>query len=375
MVVFDHAGFALSQADTQVGGLEGVLRRMVFGSTRFALGPSIFFVISGYCVATSVASARRNGTSPLAFMGRRFWRIVPTYWVALMGFVLITATLDLARSATLYEGANGLALASPSSLTPSQWIGNITLTEIWRPFYLPGAESAVYTRVAWTLCYQEQFYVVSSIVWALCAGRWFTGLGVVTIVSGAILLFYGDIGALRRIDGLFFNYWHEFAVGLAVYWRLQPRCTRRAKRAIEIGLLGLAGIAFGLDAPSSGVAALFGLVLIGTQGWSARIEAVRLLDPVRACGRRCYSIYLVHLPICAIGGRILIQMGLEGFWARALIVVPTVSVVAVALSWAFYAAIESKFTGTPKLPQFSGRLQGLLNRAHRPSPIGAMANA
>ena len=94
LVVLDHAAVALDWPDADVAGPEGWLRRLVIASTRLAIGPSLFFVISGFCVAASVESSRRKGTSPLAFLGRRFWRIVPTYWVALVGFVVVSLEAD-----------------------------------------------------------------------------------------------------------------------------------------------------------------------------------------------------------------------------------------------------------------------------------------
>lgn len=372
MVVVDHAGFALNGSEAAIGGIEGSLRTLVVGGFRLALGPPIFFVISGYCVATSIASARRKGTTPWAFLGRRFWRIVPTYWVALIGFVAVIAALDLAGSSRLYDGPNGLGLSTPSSLTRAQWIGNITLTETWRPFYLPGSVPSVFTRIAWTLCYQEQFYAVSALVWALFAGRWFRGLGIVTIGCAAVSAFFWDTGAQHRVEGLFLDYWHEFAVGLAVYWRLERAETTRAKRGIELGLLALAIVAAFANPRSTVVAALFGLILIRTQGWNAKLDGIRALNPIRACGRRCYSIYLVHLPFCAIGGRLLIGLGLESFWARSLIVIPAVSAVSVAMSWAFYAVIETKFIGTPKPGKFATLVQHLILRPHR---SGSVVNA
>ncbi len=363
MVVIDHAAVNLAWVDAEVAGPEGWLRWLVVGATRLALGPSLFFVLSGFCVAASVESSRRKGTTPLAFLSRRFWRIVPTYWVALLGFVVAVAACDALGLAWLHGGGRGLALASPGDLSWGQWFGNITLTETWRHAYLPGAgQENVFTRIAWTLCYQEQFYAISALVWVLSPRRWFRGLAVATGLILACRVVLWDSGRLPQIDGLFPIYWQEFAVGLAVYWRLSRAETTGERLAVDVGLVGLVGLGLWVQFASTAVAAGFGLTLIGLRGRDATIAGARWLDPIRACGRRCFSIYLVHLPICSMGSVALDGLGLSGFWSRAMVVIPTVTAIALVASWAFHAAIESKFIGRPDLAgivaRFASRMGG-----------------
>lgn len=47
----------------------------------------------------------------------------------------------------------------PAGLTPIGWIGNMTLTELWLPALFGGSDFFI-LRVAWTLWYEEQFYLV-----------------------------------------------------------------------------------------------------------------------------------------------------------------------------------------------------------------------
>ena len=128
---------------------------------------------------------------------------------------------------------------------------------------------------------------------------------------------------------MFPTLWHEFAVGLAVYWRLNVAAPaacglgRGAGAGRPCAVLG--GLA-GADAGGLARPPAFGLVLIvpaaaGTSGPAAS----RWLGPLRACGRRCYSIYLVHLPVCLVGSLGLYELGLRGFWIRTLVLVPAIS--------------------------------------------------
>jgi peptidoglycan/LPS O-acetylase OafA/YrhL len=48
------------------------------------LGVPLFFVISGFCLAASAASSRRNNESALSFLKRRFRRIYPPLWCSIL---------------------------------------------------------------------------------------------------------------------------------------------------------------------------------------------------------------------------------------------------------------------------------------------------
>jgi peptidoglycan/LPS O-acetylase OafA/YrhL len=157
-----------------------------------------------------------------------------------------------------------------------------------------------------------------------------------------------DIGRFHHIEGSFPTLWHEFAIGLAVYWRLNVPAPAWAKRCVELGLAalfleGLTGALRGPVAYSTAAAAALGLVLIALRPWDERAECLAWLRPLHACGRRCYSIYLVHLPVCTVGCLWLVERGMTGFWARTLIMIPAVSIAAVAASWLFFWGVERHF--------------------------------
>src|SRR4051812_43135527 len=157
MVVIHHSGFAVLDADTYGSGMG--LRRPIVAFVHTAIGTPMFFVISGYCALASMDAIRRRGTSPWRFLTKRLWRTYPPYWVALLGFVAIVLGLDQLGLERIYHGLYALELYKPATLDLWQWLGNITLTEGLRP-RVGGSYELVFTRVAWTLCFQEQFYLV-----------------------------------------------------------------------------------------------------------------------------------------------------------------------------------------------------------------------
>jgi peptidoglycan/LPS O-acetylase OafA/YrhL len=378
MVVLHHAGFAVVFDTGGSTGLDAWLRRGVAGILwRMNLGVSLFFVISGYCIGASVDATRRRGIGALAFLGRRVWRIYPPYWAAVAWFALVTGGLDALGLHRLHAGSHALELDSPGMLDVTQWVGNLTLTEEWRPLVWRPPPARVFTRIAWSLCYEEQFYFVCFLA-LLAAPRRLYGV-VATITAGAMLVRVGaaDIGRMHLIEGSFFTLWHEFAIGLAVYWRLNVARAPTAKRAIELGIavLGAIGIAGGFKTPipfSTAVAAGFGLVLIALRSWDERAFASRWLAPLRACGRRCYSIYLVHLPVCTVATLWLYERGITGFWPRVLIMIPVVSSAAVAVCWLFFWGVERHFLNSPIVSRDPRRIPPEVEPLAGEAPIPAV---
>jgi peptidoglycan/LPS O-acetylase OafA/YrhL len=349
LVVLEHAAVALWSTGGAGAGLDGLVRRAITRSLGQFLGTPLFFVMSGYCIASCLDSARRRGTSPFAFLARRVWRIFPPYWAALAGFVAVVAGLDAVGLARYHAGDVALGLYSPGVLDAWQWIGNLTLTETWRPLVVSGHEAIVYTRVAWSICYQEQYYLVCFAVLLLAPARAWRALALVTAVAVGFRVVAWDSGALHRIDGTFPVFWHEFAIGLAVYWRLGRATTPGTRRALELGLVTLLAVSLWTGLVSTVAASAFGLLLIALHRWDDRVPGLRGLDPLRACGRRSYSLYLVHLPAVMVVNAWLSDRGVEGFWPRALVMMPAAVLASVAVAWAFHRVVERHFLDLPAL--------------------------
>jgi peptidoglycan/LPS O-acetylase OafA/YrhL len=353
LVILEHAGVALWTGWEHDSAVATWLRQAIVSVLQLNLGTPLFFVISGYCIASSLESCRRKGTTPATFLAKRLWRIFPPYWSALLGFVAFVVVLDALGLTRFHRSQMALELAAPANLTVAQWLGNITLTETWRPL-LGGAEVAVYTRIAWALCYQEQFYLVCFLVLVFAPKRLFGALAVTTLIVTGYRVLIWDSGGLFRIDGTFPVRWHEFAVGLALYWRLNVAKTPVERRAVEAGLMALMAVGFRTGFVSTTAASGFGLILIGLHRWDARIADLRPLTPIQACGRRSYAIYLTHLPVCAIGNPALAGLGLSSFWARAGVMVPVVTLAAIGVGWVFHHWVDRRFTRLPAIrPGFS----------------------
>jgi peptidoglycan/LPS O-acetylase OafA/YrhL len=354
-VVVYHAGFALGRDEVVGVASAGWVRwGIVAGLRLLSMGVPLFFVISGYCIAASADSSCRRGLSSWSFLRRRFRRIYPPYWMALLGVVALTLGLDAAGLGRWHRDvSHALRLGSPGAMGWSQWVGNLTLTETWRPLAWGVADHEPYTRVAWTLCYEEQFYFACFVMLWLAPRRLGLALAGLSAAAMALRVWAWRAGALGRLDGTFPMLWHEFAVGLVVYWRLNVARGRAAGWIVAIGLAALAVIGMRWGMRQTAGAGVFGLVLIALRRFDGLAESRSWIRFLGACGRRCYSIYLAHLPVCTVSVACLLELGLTGFWTRTLVLVPAVSLLATAAGWAFFALVETHFLAAGGAPSRS----------------------
>ena len=370
IVVLHHAGYLLNWSDATVGASISDLRWCVVTLfRRLDAGVPMFFVISGYCIAASMDAHRKRGASSWHFLGRRIWRIYPPYWAAVACFAVVVAGLRGVGWPPMFTGTHSLHLDGPDELSWPQWLGNLTLTETWRPRFLGGGPYKNLTRISWTLCFEEQFYLVGFLLLLAFPRRLFGALLGATGAIFAVSLAAHDAGWFYQLSGTFPEHWHEFAVGLVVYWRLVVAESDSSRRTVDLGLAALGALGAYRGNVAMAEVGFFGLILIGLRPFDATLNRWRALAPFRACGLRCYSIYLIHLPVCTVGTEAFVRLGFTNFWVKALAVAPLVSLAGVGAGWLFYALVESRFHNpsparlAPSAP------------AAEPSPVGSRALA
>jgi peptidoglycan/LPS O-acetylase OafA/YrhL len=184
-------------------------------ASRLWIGVPVFFVISGYCISAAVDSHRRQTSRPLhVYFTRRLRRIYPPYWAVLAITLLAVATIDVSLPhAPLSTSGEFLR---PWWYGVSQWMGNVSLTEIWRPHVIIG-QKALMLGHAWTLCYEEQFYVVAGLLLWMIPRGFFAGTVAVTIATALAV----SLLPSASIDGFFFDgSWFQFWLGVLVYHAL-----------------------------------------------------------------------------------------------------------------------------------------------------------
>lgn len=355
MVVFDHSAVVLHQGmesraylDLAAVSWEGWFRWLTAALSSQALGPAMFFVISGLCLASALDSASRKGMSPLTFWTRRLRRTFPPLWIALGFFVAVLGVCDLLGLRHLYHAGQGIRIAPTEELSLAQWVGNLTLTETWRWRCWGDTTAHLHMGVIWTLCHQEQFYLICALILLLFPRNPQRALVVLTCLIAAYRVVIWDIGGARAIEGIFTQYWMAFACGLAVHWSMRLESRRdpealRMRGAIMAALVALGVVGWIHHLHEELVASCFALTLIGLRRFDKHLTSARWSQPFQALGRRCFSIYLTHLSVCVIVGAGLIEWGLSHYWAMVFVVVPTATLTSLAVGFGFYRLVESRW--------------------------------
>jgi len=346
MVLVNHAVVYQVPAGQPLSALEHSYVSIAAVAGRLWVGVPMFFVISGYCISATVDSHGRRGSSVATYFYRRFRRIFPPYWAVLLGIALIVGPGDV-----LFGGMfTDVGLLRPWWYSPAQWIGSISLTEIWRT-HITGGQKALVLGPAWTLCYEEQFYAVCGALLFLWPRRFFAGAAWVT--AGVLAIAVLTRASAINVDGFFFDgAWLQFALGILLYWALNY-CGTSGRSAAALAFLTVIAVA-GLQGPALlhldknwaqefFVAGAFSLVALVLRPLDRRFIDSSTLRPLRVCGAMCYSLYLVHMPVTSVLRAIVQAAGENPMALPPFVSLPLYGVPSLLLAWQFHIYIERRF--------------------------------
>lgn len=316
-------------------------------AARLWIGVPVFFVISGYCISAAVDAHRRHGRPLSQYFTRRLRRIFPPYWYVLLGTATLVGILDVVGVPMVESDA----FLRPWWYDARQWLGNLTLTETWRYHVLPG-QKALLLGHAWTLCFEEQFYIVCGLLIWLAGRRFFlAGVGVSFGVAVTVL---GSRLSGVEIDGFFFDgSWYQFWFGMVLYHAVNYG--DRTSRVIAAAVFLIAAVLAAWQPqlllareknPEQAflVASVFACTALVLHRFDREIASAPFLRFFQLCGTMCYSLYLVHLPVVSIIKAVC-------FWASfkptplaslALCIPPSLLV-----AWWFHVSVERKFLNRP----------------------------
>lgn len=306
-------------------------------------GVDVFFVISGFLIAGIIIEAQQAGAFSLTgFWERRIRRIAP----ALLAMMAATTALAWLRlppdDLKAYARSMLAALVSASNL----WF--------WRQEdFFARAEGGNLLLHTWSLGVEEQFYLLLPLVMLagrrIASGRLRALLALAALASFLLCAW----GAWRHPQATFYlpvtRAWELLAgVLLAMSPTLRPGPTMaRIIGPAGLGLIGLAVLFIGRDAPLLGIAALVpcaGAALViaaGPGGMAGRLLAI---PPLRGVGLISYSLYLWHVPVLAAAR----LFGL----AEGLATTAAALALSLGLAWLSWRFIERPFRDPAKL---SGR--------------------
>jgi peptidoglycan/LPS O-acetylase OafA/YrhL len=208
----------------------------------------------------------------------------------------------------------------------------------------------------WTLCYEEQFYVVTGLLLALAARRFFHAAAAVT---AAVFVAWCASQCLDFDHHGFFwdGHWLMFAAGILVYHTLAYSNPRGRWKAI--GVFALAMV-FGASQKVLAsehfdrhmgeylfVAGGFAIALLYLRRWDRQIAELSVFKPFLWVGQRSYSIYLTHYLVVVVVSSCLAYGGLQSEWQVAAIVVPVCLLAALPIAIVFYELVERRYLNKP----------------------------
>lgn len=277
----DLAGTRLGLATVLAGGtLEN------FG----AVGVDVFFVISGFIIATTT---RGQGGVQAAgdFLWRRFRRVAPIYWL-----LSLPILIGMARGGTL----------SPDVAAATFLFWPFSRLEMTFPALGPG----------WTLCFEMLFYAGFGL--AMAGGRK-VGWGLIGVYAAMLIVGLMVAAPVLRFWGAPIILEFLLGVGIAQVWRMSPRWSGLV--AIGLALAGFAltlVVGYGgiddvraLNDPWNGLgrAAIWGLpsalLVFGVVRMERADRAPGRLERAESfMGDASYSIYLTHVLVIRALGRL-----------------------------------------------------------------------
>jgi exopolysaccharide production protein ExoZ len=240
-----------------------------FGTSAFAGGVDLFFVISGFIICTVATRDAR----PFRFAVSRFARIFPLYWTVLLVSFLASPWL----------------LPEPSP--------HVALFRYFIPLALPNK----FVPPAWSLAYEMYFYAVVAFVLIALPRRLYQVMASLmacqVALMAAILLRHGDTDASGFTSALVL----EFGLGCGVAWII-GRGVRGGGATVGIFGMGLLATALVNVSDITKLHSVLRFLLFGTSGAALLYSLVtlelggRLILPatMRRLGDASYSIYLWH---------------------------------------------------------------------------------
>jgi peptidoglycan/LPS O-acetylase OafA/YrhL len=317
------------------------------------VGVDLFFVLSGYLIGRQLFMPLVRGDTPSLpnFYARRLLRTLPNYLVVVALYFLFPAVMGGREPPPLWRF--------------------LTFTQNWQ---LPPGTAFSH---AWSLCIEEQFYLVLPLVVVLGtrfvgsvrAGWWLLGALVLTGIAarswlwtrygreagGAIAGYHPNIyyATLCRFD--------EFLPGVAIamlqsfHPQAWQRVMQRGRSVLAIGLVACAvttwalltqyeieGYGYGYVMTGFGYSlvamsfALLVLAALSPRTWLSRLN----VPGAAALAAWSYAIYLSHKAVANILQH---QLALHGHDAKSWWAVLLITLASVAAGWALYRLVETPF--------------------------------
>lgn len=311
------------------------------------VGVDLFFALSGYLIGNQIFAAMRSerGFSLRKFYARRFLRTLPNFYVVLALYFLWPWFRDGLELPPLWR-----------FLTFTQ---NINLT--------PGTAFSH----AWSLCIEEQFYVLLPALALLLASvrrslRWaWVAVALAFVIGMAVraTLWQELVDGNARASANYFKYiyystfcrFDELVAGvaLALLKNYHPaawtRLTARGNLALALGA-GVSALAFWLfldNRQGFGITVLgfpllalgFSLLIVAALGEGSLLRTTRV-PGAGSLALWAYAIYLTHKQVCILAAEPLRGLG---YGPETPVAIGAMLALSVLSGWVLYKVVETPF--------------------------------
>lgn len=335
------------------------LNHLFVGFQRFAAvgwsGVDLFFVLSGFLIGGILIDSRNSENYYKAFYVRRFYRILPIYYLFIIGYCALMWTTRRFMAVCFYD---------PVEPWPDASV-------LWLFGFLQNFNFAGHTSLGWhwfsptwSLAVEEQFYLVAPLLIRRLSRRALFAVmcAIVLIAPAARMLVHFHVPA--DVINLELSYTlmpcraDALAIGIlaALLWRTESfRKWLSSHSSAFYSLIGvfLSGFVilgrwfpsnFSLPMQSIGytwIAMFYGLVLLLVlEKRSGFLAAVTRVRPLRELGRVSYCFYLLHHGLgWLMRESMMVTVRNPGLWAFAAANCAA-AIVVYALAWVSWRNIE-----------------------------------
>lgn len=271
-------------------------------------GVDLFFVISGFIIFRTL----QPGSSIKTFAAKRFFRIFPPYWVILSLYVL---TFGLA--AIFLPGFE-------RDLSPDRLVTSYLL--------LPSYDHVI--AIAWTLSCEILFYLVAGVTYIRFGPAYCVAIVFVWGAGNAILNMIGLDFDLLPLSPIFLEFFFGIVAAL-LFARTAARNSRLGAAAAIVGALCLFYFLF--IAPDSVTQNWHRVIIFGLPSaalvYGISSIPVRLPSIVILLGGASYILYLIHVLVFVVFGRLLLEVGMvDAALSGATLALISISIALVAHS-------------------------------------------
>jgi peptidoglycan/LPS O-acetylase OafA/YrhL len=334
---------------SELSGPWRLMRRLfAFGHEAVA----VFIVLSGYCLMLPVlrGSPRRLHVSFFDFIGRRAFRILPPYYAALGGSLLLLACVPSLRAHTGTTWDDSLP-----GLAVGPIVTHLLVVHNWSPHW-----GVQINGPLWSVATEWQIYFFFPLL-LLPVWRRF---GMLATLCSAALFGYAPLALAPGPANLAIPWYLVlFTFGMcaaAVGFSEQP-LERRLRESMPWARISggawLLCVLFGTAAGRiwfshkpltdllvgfATAALLINLTHRSVSGTPSRLLELLESRPIVGLGHFSYSLYLTHLPVLALGYIALRPLGLSTPLS-AVILLGVGGAASLAVAWAFYLLVERRF--------------------------------